>query len=246
MRIIEAENYQTVSEAAASIIIDKVKTTPQLTLGLATGGTPVGTYEWLVKDHQKYDTSYEHVSTYNLDEYVGIHPSDQQSYHHYMDKYLFNHINIKRSHIHIPDGTAMDVQAEASRYEGLIHSINGVDLQLLGIGGNGHIGFNEPGTSFTKETHIATLARSTREANARFFSSMEKVPKQAITMGIQTILKSKEILLLASGEQKAGALLGLIRGDISEDCPVSVLRNHDHVTVIADHAALSLIKQKNM
>jgi glucosamine-6-phosphate deaminase len=208
-------------------------------LGLATGGTPVRTYEMLIDDFKRNYTSYQNVNTYNLDEYVGIAQDHPNSYHSFMFEHLFNHINIPKKNVHIPNGLSDDINQEARNYETIIDEIGGVDLQLLGIGENGHIGFNEPGTPFDRKTHIVTLTKSTRKANSRYFESVDHVPEKAITMGIASILKSKEILLLASGESKAEALYQMFTGEPSIDCPASVLKNHPNVVVVADEQAVS-------
>lgn len=239
MRIIEAADYDDMSQKAAGRIINKVSKSEQIVLGLATGGTPEATYEELVKDHQKQRTSYRHVSTVNLDEYVGLPADNKNSYHAYMKTHFFNHIDIPKDQYHLPNGMARDVQEECERYDDLIRSLGGIDLQLLGIGINGHIGFNEPETPFTSTTHVVKIAESTREANARYFNHIDEVPTHAITMGIQTILQSREIILLASGQHKAEAVAQLINGGIQTGFPASVLKNHRDVTVIADREALS-------
>jgi glucosamine-6-phosphate deaminase len=208
-------------------------------LGLATGGTPVRTYEMLIDDFKRNYTSYQNVNTYNLDEYVGIAQDHPNSYHSFMFEHLFNHINIPKKNVHIPNGLSDDINQEARNYETIIDEIGGVDFQLLGIGENGHIGFNEPGTPFDRKTHIVTLTKSTRKANSRYFESVDHVPEKAITMGIASILKSKEILLLASGESKAEALYQMFTGEPSIDCPASVLKNHPNVVVVADEQAVS-------
>ncbi|PLR94450.1 glucosamine-6-phosphate deaminase [Bacillus sp. T33-2] len=243
MRLVEVKNYEEMSIFAAKHILAKIKSKPDAALGLATGGTPVRTYELLVDDFKKNQTSYVDVCTYNLDEYVGISPENPNSYHYFMYKHLFNDINIPKENVHIPNGQSDDIEQEAKNYEAIIDSIGGVDLQLLGIGENGHIGFNEPGTPFDTPTHIVKLAESTRKANARYFGDEEEVPAYAITMGISTILKSKEILLLASGENKAEAIFRMFAGNVSTDCPASVLRNHPNVIVVADSAAVSKLKK---
>ncbi|WP_449621773.1 glucosamine-6-phosphate deaminase [Robertmurraya sp. Marseille-Q9965] len=245
MKIIEVKDYQEMSKQAAEYIIEKVRTTKKLNLGLATGGTPVGTYKNLIEDHKQNHTSYQHITTFNLDEYVGLSGNDCNSYRYYMNEQLFDHINISNSNTHIPRGDVRDMEKECDSYERLIAEHGGIDLQILGIGSNGHIGFNEPGTSFDTTTHLIELALSTREANARYFSSLEEVPTKAITMGIATIMKSKEILLLISGENKGAALSQLLHGEVNESFPASVLRNHPFVTIIADKAAISAEKVRN-
>ncbi|MEC1523460.1 glucosamine-6-phosphate deaminase [Neobacillus niacini] len=241
MKLIRTENYAEMSLAAGKIIVEKIRTNPSLTLGLATGSTPKGLYDYLIQDHEKNGTTYKQVKSVNLDEYIGLPAQDPNSYHYFMRQNLFNHLDISEDHTHIPNGSARDLEQECLRYEQLIRELGGVDLQILGIGQNGHIGFNEPGTSFSSRTHIVTLAENTREANSRFFNSLEEVPTHAITMGIASILGSKEILLLVSGENKAEALLKFMNGEISEDFPASALKHHENVTVIADRDALKYI-----
>jgi glucosamine-6-phosphate deaminase len=241
MKIIRTENYAEMSLEAGKIIVDKIRSNPSLTLGLATGSTPKGVYDYLIQEHKENGTSYHQVKSVNLDEYIGLKAQDPNSYHYFMKQNLFNHLDISENQTHIPNGTASDLDKECLRYEQLIKELGGVDLQLLGIGQNGHIGFNEPGTSFRSRTHIVTLAENTREANSRFFNSLEEVPTHAITMGIASILESKEILLLVSGEKKAEALLKFMNGEISEEFPASALKYHQNVTVIADNDALKYI-----
>jgi glucosamine-6-phosphate deaminase len=238
MKLIEVKDYQEMSRRAAEFIIDKVRTANAVNLGLATGGTPVGTYQYLIKDHKKNFTSYKQVTTFNLDEYVGLSGNNPNSYRYYMDDHLFNHIDIAASHTHIPQGDAEDLEKECRDYDQEIDKHGGIDLQVLGIGSNGHIGFNEPGTSFQSGTHVVDLTPSTREANARYFDTPAEVPTKAITMGIATILKSREILLLASGEKKQDALKQLFEGEADERFPASVLKHHPCVTIIADEAAI--------
>lgn len=240
MKIIEAEDYQEMSRLAAEYISGKVRSSEKINLGLATGGTPIGTYTKLIEDHQKNQTSYTNTSTFNLDEYVGLSGEHPNSYRHYMNEKFFNHLNIKKTNTHIPRGDARDMLQECLDYEKKIAECGGIDLQILGIGSNGHIGFNEPGTSFNSNTHLVRLAPSTREANARYFESPEKVPTKAITMGITTIMKSKEILLLISGERKREALSRLMDGEVNESFPASILKNHRNVTIVADKAALGI------
>lgn len=239
--IIKASNYEEMSRIAAEKVITKITEKPNAILGLATGSTPEGLYKLLIEDHQKHYTSYRYVKTVNLDEYVGLDKDDKNSYFTFMREKLFNHIDLDLNNTNIPDGTAANMEEEAARYEKYIDEIGGVDLQILGIGHNGHIGFNEPGTSFKSTTHLIKLAEKTREANARFFNSMDEVPTEAITMGIQSIMDSKEIILLVSGASKAEALKNLVYGEITEDFPASVLRLHNKVTIIADQDALQLI-----
>ncbi|OCA82245.1 glucosamine-6-phosphate deaminase [Bacillus sp. FJAT-27225] len=242
MKIIEAKNYEDMSQLAASYIIKKVIAQPRIKLGLATGGTPVGAYQKLIEDHKKNGTSYQSVTTFNLDEYVGLSGENPNSYRFYMNDTLFNHIDIQKENTFIPHGDAADSQREGEEYERLLNKHDGIDLQILGIGTNGHIGFNEPGTPFDSKTHVVQLTPSTREANARFFNGIEEVPTKAITMGIGTIMKSREILLLVSGEQKKDALHRLLTGSVDEEFPASVLKQHSNVTIIADKAAIADLK----
>lgn len=241
MKLIRTKNYAEMSVEAGKIIVDKIRTNPSLKLGFATGSTPKGVYNYLIQDHKANETSYHQVKSVNLDEYIGLKAQDPNSYHYFMRQNLFDHLDIGENHTHIPNGAAGDLEQECLRYEQLIKELGGVDLQLLGIGQNGHIGFNEPGTPFSSRTHIVTLAKNTREANSRFFNSLEEVPTHAITLGIASILESKEILLLVSGEKKAEALLKFMKGEISEDFPASALKHHQNVTVIADREALIYI-----
>ncbi|MGM9926284.1 MAG: glucosamine-6-phosphate deaminase [Bacillus sp. (in: firmicutes)] len=239
--IIRVDNYEEMSRLAAQKVIRKVTEKPDAVLGLATGSSPVGLYKELIDDHKETGTSYKEIKTVNLDEYVGLDRDDRNSYFTFMREKLFNYIDINLNQTNIPNGKAEDMEEEARRYEACIEALGGIDLQILGIGGNGHIGFNEPGTSFNSTTHVIELAESTRKANSRYFNSLEEVPKYAVTMGIESIMKSKEILLLASGASKAEAMKRLVHGEISEDFPASVLRLHNKVTIIADQDALQLL-----
>ncbi|MCM3588231.1 glucosamine-6-phosphate deaminase [Mesobacillus maritimus] len=238
MNIIKVKNYEEMSQKAAEILLDKVRQSPKMNLGLATGGTPVGLYRELVQDHQQNGTSYTQVKTFNLDEYVGLSGDDPNSYRSYMNEKLFNHVDLPRESTFIPRGDTNNPGQECTDYEALLKNHGGVDLQILGIGSNGHIGFNEPGTSFQSETHVIELTASTREANARYFNSLDEVPTHAITMGIASIMRSKEILLLVSGESKREALAQLMEGEVNENFPASILKTHPCVTIIADEAAL--------
>ncbi|MDP4553013.1 glucosamine-6-phosphate deaminase [Alkalihalobacillus macyae] len=238
MRIIEAIDYEHMSSLAARYLIEKISTKPELILGLATGGTPEGTYKRLIEDHRMNGTSYKEITTYNLDEYVGFSPDNPNSYHAFMYKNLFSELDIQENNVHLPNGVAIDLVEECKAYEERIEENGGIDIQLLGMGSNGHIGFNEPGTSFEANTHLVELTQSTREANARFFTDIDDVPREAITMGIATIMRSKEILLLVSGETKRNALKELLNGDVRESFPASVLNRHPNVTIIADQKAL--------
>jgi glucosamine-6-phosphate deaminase len=241
MRLIVANDYNEMSKLASHYLSTAIKNHLHFVLGLATGGTPKGTYASLVNDIRQQKLSLSHVSTFNLDEYVGIPRDHTQSYHNYMKHNLFQHVDLTPEKIHIPDGMSLDLDKEAQTYEKQMKMSGGIDLQLLGIGQNGHIGFNEPGTTFNSKTHIVTLSDSTKLANSRYFPSLEEVPNQAISMGIKSILNSKEILLIASGAAKASALQQLFSKKVSEDFPASCLHLHKRVTVIADLAAAKLL-----
>jgi len=242
MKIVEVKDYKQMSQMAAEYIIRKVNENLSINLGLATGGTPIGMYKNLIQDHQVNGTSYQKVTTFNLDEYIGLSGTNKNSYRYYMNENLFDHIDVHKEKTFIPHGDVQDFEAECRRYDELIETNGGIDLQILGIGNNGHIGFNEPGTSFDSKTHLVDLKSSTIEANARFFNRIEEVPTQAITMGISSIMRSKEIILLISGETKKEALHQLLCGEVTESFPASVLRNHPCVTIIADEAAVSSAK----
>lgn len=238
MEIIKVKDYEEMSEKAANIVIEHMKSLKRPVIGFATGSTPIGLYNCLVKKYQQKEVSFKHATTFNLDEYVGLPKENKNSYHYYMHENLFQHVDIQPENVHIPNGMAEDLEQECMTYDRLI-SKNKIDIQILGLGLNGHIGFNEPGTSFKSRTHIVKLDQSTRKANARFFQSIDEVPTKAITMGIETIMESKKILLLVSGKKKADALARLLgNSDISEEFPASILRQHNDVTVIADEEAL--------
>ena len=237
LNLIKVENYQEMSQRASSIILGLISKKSNPVLGLATGSTPEGMYQCLIKAYEQGDISFKNVTTFNLDEYVGLTKEDANSYHSYMKEKLFNHIDILPDQTHLPDGTARDLQLECVKYEQLIRDAGQVDIQVLGLGLNGHIGFNEPGTPFSSRTHVVELMASTRQANARFFNGLNEVPTQAITMGIETIMESERILLLVSGEKKAPALARLMKGDLSEDFPASILQRHPNVVIITDQHA---------
>lgn len=237
MRIVEVNDYEEMSQIACNYIIEKLISLEKPVLGLATGSTPEGLYRHLVDAYKKGNVSFQHVNTFNLDEYINLDQMDPNSYRYYMNKKLFDHIDIPKENIHLPNGKAPNIDAECLNYENQILQAGKISIQVLGIGLNGHIGFNEPGTSFTSRTHVVTLDELTRRANSRFFPSIDDVPTHAITMGIETIMESQEILLLVSGEKKADALSRLINGEVSEDFPASILQRHKQVTIIADAAA---------
>jgi len=239
MKIIKAKDYQDMSRKAANIISAQVILKPDCVLGLATGSTPIGMYEKLVEWYNKGDLDFGDVTTVNLDEYKGLPKEDEQSYYYFMHSHLFDFVNINPDKTFLPDGMNEDPDAECERYEEVIRSVGGVDLQLLGMGHNGHIGFNEPGDEFAKGTHCVDLQPRTIEANKRFFASVDDVPRQAYSMGIQTIMKAKKILVIVSGEDKAEALKNSLFGPVTPRVPGSILQMHPDVTIVADEAALS-------
>ncbi len=241
MKIIVTESYDELSFHAGEIIKNQILEKPDCVLGLATGSSPVGTYKHLVAEYKAGKVSFAKVKSANLDEYVGISKDHDQSYYYFMQENLFSHVDIDVASTNIPNGLAGDAEAECARYDAVIDSLGGVDLQLLGIGGNGHIGFNEPAECFSKGTNKIALHDSTIEANARFFASKADVPTHAYSMGIGTIMKAKKILLVASGKDKANAILGLVKGDIRPDMPASILQYHPDVTVVCDKEAAALL-----
>lgn len=241
MRIYRAKDYRDMSRKAANILSAQVIMKPDAVLGLATGSTPEGTYAQLIEWYNKGDIDFSQVTTVNLDEYKGLLPDDEQSYHYFMHKHFFDHINIDPARIHLPDGTESDSEKACSDYNRVIRSVGGVDMQLLGIGGNGHIGFNEPNQAFEKETHCVVLKEETIRANSRFFDSIDKVPRFAYTMGIKSIMQAKTILLIASGEAKADAIYNTVCGPVTPAVPASILQLHNNVIIVADEAALSKV-----
>ena len=241
MRIIVVDNYEEMSKKAAMMIASQVMLKPNSVLGLATGDTPLGMYKELIQLFNKNEVDFKEVTTFNLDEYYGINRENPQSYYNYMMVNLFDNININKKNINVPDGTALDVDAACSAYEDKIKEAGGIDMQVLGIGGNGHIGFNEPDVNFEAATHLVNLDEQTIEANSRFFDSVEDVPIKAISMGIKTIMNSKKIILLANGISKAGSIERALKGKISPNIPASILQLHNDVTIILDSEAASLL-----
>lgn len=241
MRIVETKDYDDMSRKAANIISAQVILKPDSVLGLATGSSPIGTYDQLVDWYDKGDLDFSQVRSVNLDEYRGLDRENDQSYYYFMHKHLFDRVNINADNTNVPDGTEPDAEKECKRYEELIRSYGGVDLQLLGLGHNGHIGFNEPAASFAPETHCVDLTESTIEANKRFFASADDVPRQAYTMGIGTIMRAKKILVVVSGEDKAEIVAKAFFGEVTPEVPASILQFHPDVTIVADAAALSKI-----
>lgn len=241
MKIYKAKDYKDMSRKAANIISAQVIMKPNCVLGLATGSTPIGTYDQLVEWYNKGDLDFSEVTTVNLDEYKGLPRTNDQSYYYFMHQHLFDRVNIDPERTNVPNGMEPDAEKECGRYEELIRSLGGVDLQLLGLGHNGHIGFNEPGEAFEKETHCVDLTESTIEANKRFFASADDVPKQAYTMGIKTIMQAKKILIVVNGENKADIVERAFFGPVTPEVPASILQLHNDVTLVGDVAALAKI-----
>lgn len=239
IRIYQEADYAAMSRRAAHIIAAEVHRNPACVLGLATGSTPIGTYENLVAWNKAGELSFKEVKTVNLDEYKGLAPTHDQSYRYFMQTNLFDHIDIDPANTRVPDGLAEDADAECTAYDEMIASLGYADLQLLGLGHNGHIGFNEPDDCYTKETHVVDLTQSTIDANARFFASADDVPRQALTMGMGCIMAARRILLVANGEGKADAIYKAFCGPITPECPASILQLHNDVVVVGDKAALS-------
>lgn len=237
MKIVITKDYAEMCRLASRIFAAQVTLKPDSVLGLATGGTPVGMYQELINMCNNNEVDFSKVRTVNLDEYAGLSGDNDQSYRYFMNHNLFDHINIDKNNTNVPDGTAKDLEAECERYEQVVESMGGVDIQLLGIGNNGHIAFNEPCEEFPEKTHPVDLTQNTIEANARFFASMDEVPKRAITMGIGTIMKAKKIILLANGAKKAQTIYDTVCGPITPKVPASVLRLHPDVTIFVDEEA---------
>ena len=243
MRIYACADYRSMSRRAASIIAAQVVLKPDCVLGLATGSTPVGAYEQLVKWYQQGDLSFAQTRSVNLDEYQGLAPTHDQSYRYFMQQNLFNHIDIVPENTHVLNGLAEDPAAECAAYDQMIRDLGGVDLQLLGMGHNGHIAFNEPGDDFGLGTHVVTLSERTIDANQRFFASRDDVPRHALSMGIKSIMSARRILIVVSGADKAEALCQAVSGPVTNQVPASVLQLHPDVTLVADEAALSKLRQ---
>ena len=241
MIIYKVKDYEEMSRKAANIIAAQVITKPDCILGLATGSSPVGTYQNLIAGYEKGDLDFSNVKTINLDEYKGLSPENDQSYRYFMNTNLFDHINIDKNNTHVPNGLEADSEKACSEYNEIIAQSGGIDLQLLGLGPNGHIGFNEPDSVFIPGTHCVDLTESTIEANKRFFESADDVPRQAYTMGIQNIMSAKKILVVVSGANKAESLAKAINGPIDPQVPASILQLHNDVIIVADEAALSMM-----
>lgn len=239
MVICRAKNYEELSRKAANIIAAQIIMKPDCVLGLATGSSPIGTYEQLIEWYKKGDLDFSRVSSVNLDEYKGLDPENDQSYRYFMNTHFFNHINIDPANTSVPDGLEPDSDKACKKYDEIIEKSGGVDLQLLGLGHNGHIGFNEPCDVFPGGTHCVDLTPSTIEANKRFFASESDVPRQAYTMGIRSIMLARKIVVVVSGEDKAEILKKVVCGPITPEVPASVLQLHPDTTIVADEAALS-------
>ncbi len=239
MLVIVKENYDEMSKEAAQIVINRLSRKPNLVLGLATGSTPLGLYKELIRMHKEEGFDFSRVTTFNLDEYVGLPPNHDQSYRYFMWNNLFKHINVPERHIHVPDGMAQDIDAHCDWYEEEMRKVGGIDLQILGIGANGHIAFNEPGSSLGSRTRVKTLTEKTRRDNARFFKSMNEVPKYALTMGVGTVMDAKELILVANGAGKADAIKAAVEGPLTGQCPASVIQLHRKTFVILDKPAAS-------
>ncbi len=239
MEIIRARDYEHMSRQAANILSAQVILHPESVLGLATGSSPIGVYRQLIKWYEKGDLDFSRIHTVNLDEYVGLSADHPQSYAHFMREKFFDHVNLERANTHLPDGTNDDAWEECARYDKIIRSLGGVGLQLLGLGPNGHIGFNEPGESFTKGTHKVSLAEATIQANKRFFESEDDVPRFAYTMGILDIMQAERVVMVVSGAQKAEIVHEAFFGPVTPRVPASILQLHKNFTLVADEAALS-------
>ncbi|WP_378952666.1 glucosamine-6-phosphate deaminase [Pelosinus sp. sgz500959] len=244
MRVVIAKDYEDMSQRAARIVAGQIYLKPNSVLGLATGSTPISMYKDLIRVHKEVGLDFSEVITFNLDEYLGLPISDEQSYYYYMFQNFFNHVNIKKENIYIPNGIMDDVELECKNYDDKIQKKGGIDLQVLGIGTNGHIGFNEPDIKFEATTHKVKLDDETINANARFFSTIEEVPRFAISMGIKTIMHAKKIILLASGENKAEVIFRALFEGITPEVPASILQLHQDVTVIVEENAAQLLKPK--
>lgn len=242
MLVLIREDYEAMSQEAAKRVAALVRKKPDSILGFATGSTPLGLYKELIRMHRNEGLDFSKVTTFNLDEYVGLPPSHSQSYHHFMWENLFNHINVNPSSVYVPMGMADDIDAHCEWYEKRIRECGGIDLQILGIGVNGHIAFNEPGSSLGSRTRIKTLSEKTRRDNARFFESMEEVPKYAITMGVGTIMEAHRLLLLASGSSKADAIRATVEGPIMAKYPATIVQLHRFATVIVDQEAAAQLE----
>ncbi len=241
MKLIITKNYEELSKKAADEMAEIIKNNPKAILGLATGGSPMGMYKELIKMNSEGSVDFSNVTTVNLDEYIGLSGDHPQSYRYFMNENLFNHINIDKNNTYVPNGLAENIEEECKEYDSRITELGGTDVQLLGIGNNGHIAFNEPDNELLSGTHLTKLTEETIKANARFFESVDEVPTQALTMGLGGIMRSKKIIVIASGESKAEAVKAMVSGKISTNMPASMLQMHRDVTVIVDEAAAKLL-----
>lgn len=242
MRLIVTKSYDEMSKVAANEMAESIKANPEIVLGLATGGTPVSMYKELIRMYNEGELDFSKVTSINLDEYVGLSGDHDQSYRYFMNTNLFDHINIDKNKTFVPNGLAKDVEEECKAYDARIQDMGGIDIQLLGLGANGHIGFNEPGEELSVGTHLTDLKESTIEANARFFDSIDNVPRKAITMGLGGIMKAKNIMVIASGEGKAEVVKAMMSGKITTEIPATMLQMHRNVVLIVDEAAAKLLK----
>ena len=245
MEVFIAPGYEQMSRMAATMVADVLNAKPDAVLGLATGSTPLGLYQELIRMHRDEGLDFAQVTTFNLDEYVGMRPSDTQSYHYFMQENFFKHINIASDNVYIPSGTTSNYQAFCQWYERRIEECGGIDIQILGIGSDGHIAFNEPGSSLSSRTRLKTLAKQTIDDNARFFEKPEDVPNYAITMGVGTILEARSLLLLANGDNKAWAVAQTVEGPVTSMVPASALQLHPEADVIVDGAAASQLRMRD-
>jgi len=245
MKITITEDYQDLSSCAALEVMNTVNENPSAVLGLPTGGTPIGMYQQLVQLFNEKKIDFSKVTTFNLDEYIGLSPQHPQSYHYYMNQHFFNHININKANVHLPHGDKEDLNAVCEDYEEKIKATGGIDLLILGVGTNGHIGFNEPGAEVSDKTRVVQLAETTIEANSRFFNDIKKVPKKAITMGLRTILSSKKIILLAAGSEKADIIKCMFEQTPTNENPATFLKLHENVSLILDEQAAQKVKESN-
>lgn len=240
MTITTFSSIEELTSTASALLIEAVRYNPKTVLGLSTGNSPIGVYEKLIQDYIKNGTSYKLVTTFNLDEYAGLDPSSEQSYRYFMDKHLFDHLDIDKSNTHVPSGLG-DLEDNCQMYDEKVKNAGGIAIQLIGIGTNGHIAFNEPGTTFESTTHIAELSKETIAANSKYFRSDKDIPKRAITMGIQSIMEAEQVILVAFGKNKAKAISRMVNGPITTELPASILQKHPNVTVLLDGDAAALL-----
>ncbi|HIT05891.1 MAG TPA: glucosamine-6-phosphate deaminase [Candidatus Scybalocola faecipullorum] len=241
MKFVECRDYEEMSRRAAHLIAACVLMDPDCVLGLATGSSPIGTYDTLIEWYERGDLDFSKVKTVNLDEYQGLSGDNPQSYRYFMNTHLFDHVNIDKNNTNVPDGRA-DAQAECARYDRVIEALGGINLQLLGLGHNGHIGFNEPAEVFPKDTHCVALTQSTIDANSRLFDNIDEVPRFAYTMGIRSIMAAKKIVVVVSGEDKSEIVRTAFTGPVTPQVPASILQMHPDVTIVGDRAAFSLLR----